>query len=91
MRVGLLYPDRDLDLNHPLPFGWEDLEHDLGLGTLLETMGEGDAYLVEVARKVLAQGLHTGIPAILHRQEAVREPWSNPGLRRGSTVWPTRP
>ncbi len=83
MRVGLLYPDRDLDLNHPLPFGWEDLEHDLGLGTLLETMGEGDAYLVEVARKVLAQGLHTGIPDILHRQEAVREALEQPGLAEG--------
>ncbi|WP_022797657.1 MutS-related protein [Thermus islandicus] len=73
MRVGLLFPDRDLRLNLPLPFAWEDLEQDLGLKAVLEAMAEGDNYLEEVARKVLAQGLTSDLSTILYRQGAVRE------------------
>ncbi|TBH16536.1 hypothetical protein [Thermus thermamylovorans] len=67
MRVGLLHPKGDLDLSLPLPHAWEEVEHDLGLGTVLEAMAEGDAYLLEVVRKVLAQGLALDPAAIPHR------------------------
>ncbi|GAB5602293.1 DNA mismatch repair protein MutS [Thermus sp. FJN-A] len=80
MRVGLLHPEQDLDLSRPLPFAWEEVEHDLGLGTVLEAMAGGDAYLMEVARKVLAQGLSSNPATILYRQEAVREVLQQPGL-----------
>lgn len=80
MRVGLLHPEQDLDLSLPLPHAWEEVEHDLGLGTVLEAMAEGDAYLLEVVRKVLAQGLALDPATIPHRQASVREALEQPGL-----------
>lgn len=80
MRVGLLHPGRDLDLTPPLPFAWEDVEHDLGLGSLLETMAEGDPFLREVARKVLAQGLSEPPEVARYRQASVGEALGNPSL-----------
>jgi DNA mismatch repair protein MutS len=80
VRVGLLFPDRDLDLAHPFPFGWEDVEHDLGLGDVYRAMAGEDGYLLEVVRKVLAQGLTSQAATVLHRQEAVREALERPDL-----------
>lgn len=80
MRVGLLFPDRDLDLAVPAPFGWSDVEHDLGLGSVVETMAQGDSTVQEVVRKVFAQGPSVDEPIIVHRQEAVREVLERPAL-----------
>lgn len=80
MRVGLLHPEEDLDLKRPLPYAWEEVEQDLGLGTVLEAMAEGDAFLLEVARKALAQGFALGPETIRYRQNTVREALEEPLL-----------
>ncbi|UZX14665.1 DNA mismatch repair protein MutS [Thermus sp. PS18] len=80
MRVGLLHPDEDLSLAKPLPYSWAEVEHDLGLGTVLEAMAEGDTYLLDVARQVLAQGLSQEARVIHHRQEVLREALEHPRL-----------
>ncbi|MDM7325175.1 MAG: DNA mismatch repair protein MutS [Thermus sp.] len=80
MRAGLLHPQEDLDLSRPLPFTWEEVEHDIGLGAVLEAMAEGDSFLEEVARKVLAQGLALDPAAILYRQGSVKEALAQPEL-----------
>jgi hypothetical protein len=53
----LLYRERDLDLEQPLPANAEALLHDLELPTLFDAMAAGDAYLREVAERVLLTSL----------------------------------
>ena len=62
-----MHPDRDLDLEQPLPANAEALIQDLELDTLLDTMARGDEYLRELATNCLLSSL-TDPEAILYRQ-----------------------
>lgn len=72
MKVLLLFPDRDLDLSQPLPPHALDLEQDLGLPILFNTMAQGDKFLLQVARQVLLSSL-TDPREIIYRQEILKD------------------
>jgi DNA mismatch repair ATPase MutS len=67
MKVYLMHPDRDLDLEQPLPANTGALSQDLELDTLLDAMARGDEYLSELATNCLLSSL-TDPEAILYRQ-----------------------
>ena len=53
MKVFLLHPERDIDLDAPLPPNEAELTQDLELTTLFTAMAPGDEVLRDVARRVL--------------------------------------
>ncbi|MCL6527902.1 MAG: DNA mismatch repair protein MutS [Thermaceae bacterium] len=81
MKVCLLYPDRNLDLQQPLPPQAEMLIEDLGLGVLFGTMAGEDPLLLEVAQKVVLASLPEP-SAILYRQAVLQDCLSHPALIR---------
>lgn len=77
MNVHLLHPDRDLDLEAPLPAHGEALREDLGLDVLLEVMAAGDRPLRNACERVLLTGIED--PAeIRYRQEVVADVLRSP-------------
>ena len=81
MKVHLMHPDRDLDLEQPLPANAEALIQDLELETLLNAMARGDDYLRELARKCLLLGL-TEPEAIRYRQRILGDCLEQPAIVR---------
>lgn len=81
MKAYLLYPDRDFDFEADLPSHHEDLIQDLELTTLLQAMALDDAYLAEVARKVLLAGLDEP-QAIRYRQQILTDCIAEPAMIR---------
>ena len=81
MKVYLMHPDRDLDLEPPLPANAESLIQDLELDTLLDAMARGDEYLRELATKCLLSSL-TEPEAILFRQRILRDCLEHPAIVR---------
>ncbi|MER3483344.1 MAG: DNA mismatch repair protein MutS [Meiothermus sp.] len=79
MKVCLLYPDRNLDLQQPLPPQAEMLMDDLGLGVLFGAMAGKDPLLLEVAQKVVLASLLEP-SAILYRQAVLQDCLSHPAL-----------
>jgi hypothetical protein len=76
-----MYADRDFDPDAALPANEPDLDADLELGILLDTMAGGDKFLLAVAR----QGLHSGLasPAeITYRQHVLADCTAQPGVVR---------
>ncbi len=69
MKVHLLYPDRDLDLEADPPPNAEALAQDLGIGILLDAMAGRDKFLYEVARRTIFASLHE--PTIIRYRQAV--------------------
>jgi hypothetical protein len=82
MNVRLLYPDRDLDLQRPLPWNAAALTQDLALDTLFKAMALEDAFLLDVGRKVLFQGLAADRDTVLYRQRVLRDCLKNPSVVR---------
>jgi hypothetical protein len=81
MKVHLLHPARDFDFTGKLAFGHEDLIQDLGLGTLLAAMSDGDKYLYDVSAKVLLTCL--GDPdEIRYRQRVLADCLAQPDVIR---------
>jgi hypothetical protein len=78
MKALLLHSDRDFDLMQEAPSHAADLTQDLALDTLFDAMAGGDAFVREVARKVLLAGHRNDIATILHRQQIVRDSLLNP-------------
>lgn len=72
MKVWLMHEDRDLDPQAPLPPNTADLEQDLGVDVLLETMSAGDPFLRDVSRQVILGALKDP-DAILYRQQIVAD------------------
>ena len=58
MKAYLLYQDRDFDFGADLPPGYEALNRDLELTTLLQAMAAGDKFLLELSVKVLLASMH---------------------------------
>ncbi len=69
MKVHLLYPDRALDPDGPVAAHAADLVADLELGSLLDAMAGGDAFLRETARRVLVAPVTD--PAGIHYRQAI--------------------
>lgn len=81
MKAYLMYPDRDLDLEQPLPFNEEDLVQDLELTTLWNAMARGDKFLYRVARHAILTGLKDP-EEICYRQEILQDCISHPEVIR---------
>lgn len=77
-----MHPDRDFDLQAPLPWNEAALTQDLELSTLLEAMARGDALVHDVARRALLTGWGNGPETIGYRQAVVRDAVGNPGMLR---------
>jgi hypothetical protein len=81
MKVHLMHPDRDFDVDQPEPPGADDLVDDLGLASLWSAMARGDAHVDAVARAALLSGLPD--PAdIRYRQEVLRDCLERPDVVR---------
>jgi DNA mismatch repair ATPase MutS len=76
-----MHPDRDLDLERPLPANAEALEQDLELGTILDVMAMGDHYLRRLAERALLLGL-TDPEAIHYRQQILADCLAHPTVVR---------
>lgn len=68
MKVFLLHPDRDVDLDADVPMQHEALTEDLGLGVVWNVMAAGDRYLWDVAREVVLTSL-TEADEVRYRQQ----------------------
>ncbi|NOZ72407.1 MAG: DNA mismatch repair protein MutS [Chloroflexi bacterium] len=72
MKVLLLYSDRDLDPEQPLPPNADDLVQDLELNTLFNAMAQDDAFVFDVVKQVVLSGL-TDRQEIRYRQDILRD------------------
>ena len=77
MKVGLLHPDRDLDLKPQLPWQLSALiNDDLELGRLYAAMAAGDTFLLDTAKKVVP--LTVSDPdVIIYRQQVLADCLAN--------------
>jgi DNA mismatch repair ATPase MutS len=73
MKVLLMHPDRDFDLQQKLPRNEAALTQDLELNTLLQAMAGGDQFLLDIARKALLSALSNDSNTILYRQEILKD------------------
>lgn len=77
MRVRLLHPEHDIDLSPRLPNAVAFLiEDDLELTRLYNAMADGDAFLLDVAKKVVALSV-TDPDIILYRQQVLADCMAN--------------
>ncbi|HUC19860.1 MAG TPA: DNA mismatch repair protein MutS [Acetobacteraceae bacterium] len=81
MKAFLMYPDRDFDMEQPLPSAAEALTQDLGLPIVLAAMAGGDAFLKEVATKAIL-GSTDDVDTIRYRQAILRDGLANPKVVR---------
>jgi DNA mismatch repair ATPase MutS len=80
MKAFLLYRDQDFDLQRKLPPNEQALIQDLELNTLFNAMALGDAFLLDVAKKVILSSV-TDLDSILYRQQILQD-----CLKNASTV-----
>ena len=69
MKAFLMYPDRDLDLEQPLPQNEQDLTQDLELDILFQSMALGDKFIYDVVRSVILTG--AADPDIIRYRQAI--------------------
>jgi len=81
MRVFLLYPDQDFDLQRELPLNEAALTQDLELNRLFNAMARGDRFLYEVAQKTVLSSLRSPDP-IRYRQDILKDCLKNPAIVR---------
>jgi DNA mismatch repair ATPase MutS len=81
MKVFLMYPDRDFDAKQALPWQADDLIQDLELSILLQTMAQGDDFILEIAHTALLSSL-TNPDNIRYRQEILQDCLNNPDIVR---------
>ncbi len=65
-----------------LPWNADDLERDLALTSLLQTMARGDEWIFEVSRRVLLEGVQSDLETILYRQAILRGCLNQPAVVR---------
>ena len=82
MKALLMYPDRDFDLQVALPGHEQTLSEDLELTAIQHAMAGEDAFLAEVAHKVLLSSLKNDSETILHRQAIMKDCLKNPNVAR---------
>ena len=77
MKVRLLHPERDVDLQPQLPWQISALTNDdLELGRLYDAMAAGDTFLLETAKKVIPLTV-TDPDVILYRQQVLADCLAN--------------
>ncbi len=81
MKPHLLYRDREFEWGGPLPWNSDDLQVDLDLAPLLDTMAGGDPFLRETAEQVLLLGLDEP-SEIVYRQAVVADCLAAPTVVR---------
>ena len=81
MKVHLMHPTETFDPERELPAHAPDVEADLGLGSLIAVMAQGDRFLEGVSRSALFQSL-TEPSAIVYRQDVLDDCVRNPDLVR---------
>lgn len=81
MKVHLMHPEQPFDPERKLPDHAPDVEADLGLGSLIAVMAQGDPFLEGLARSALFQSL-TEPNAIVYRQDVLEDCLQNPDLTR---------
>jgi DNA mismatch repair ATPase MutS len=72
MKAFLMYRDRDFDLQKESPPNSAELVRDLEMDTLLGAMSDGDAFLLEVAKKAVLASLEQ-TEDILYRQQVLAD------------------
>jgi len=82
MKALLMHRDRDFDLQQELLCNDSSLMQDLELDTLFLAMADSDAFLLDVARRVLFSGLQNDVGTILYRQAALKDCLKNPAAVR---------
>jgi DNA mismatch repair ATPase MutS len=82
VKAFLMHRDRDFDLEREPPPGAQDLLQDLELEVLFKAMANGDAFLLETARQAVLGSL-TEVPAVLYRQDVLRDCIANAATVRG--------
>ncbi len=81
MKAFLMHPDRDFDLQRPLPPNEAALTQDLELNTLLDAMALGDKFLFEVAKRAVLTSLDDP-EAIVYRQHILADCLEQPSIVR---------
>ena len=81
MKVRLLHPDRDADLEREVPPGSAALEQDLGLQAVLDAMAHRDPFVRERARRELLLELDEP-ETIAYRQDVLADFLGHPELAR---------
>lgn len=76
MKVYLLYPDKDFNMNKELPPNWQDLVLDLGLDVMLSHMSGSDKFLFNISNQVLSS-FETDINVIRYRQDILKDTLKN--------------
>jgi hypothetical protein len=82
VKVFLMYPDHDFDIDAELPVNTGELTADLGLDILLDTMAAGDDFL----RTAAEHGLHAGLisPAsVTYRHHVLADCVAHPAVVQG--------
>ena len=82
MKAHLLHRDADFDLRRTLPWNEAALVTDLSLNTLFTAMARGDAFVLEVARKVILLGFDNDLETIRYRQKILQDCLNQPAVVR---------
>jgi hypothetical protein len=76
-----MYPDRDFDIEHPLPWNALDLAQDLELNALFTAMSREDKFLYEVTRRAVFSSI-SDIATIRYRQAILADCLAYPDALR---------
>jgi len=79
VKVFVLHPDRDLDLQGELPTNQNDLTQDVELNTLLQAMADGDRFLFDIPTRALFSSLRDP-STIVCRQHVLQDCLDQPAL-----------
>ncbi|MGH6967701.1 MAG: MutS-related protein [Stellaceae bacterium] len=83
MKAHLLYRDCDADLGRSLPWNEAALTVDLALDTPFKAMARDDAFIAEVAKKVILAGFDAIDPETIHyRQKILQDCLQQPAVVR---------
>ncbi len=82
MKVLLMYPDRDFDMNAAPPLHGRDLMDDLELHTLIQSMAGDDEFLITAARAALLGAVRATKETVEHRQAVLRDALAHPDVVR---------
>jgi hypothetical protein len=82
MKAFLMHPDRDFDLERPLPVNEGDLRRDLELDTLFQAMAANDELVLDVVKKAVLAAMSNDVATIRYRQQAMKDCLGNPDVIR---------
>jgi hypothetical protein len=82
MKALLMHPDRDFDLERPLPANADVLIRDLELDVIFQAMAGDDALLQKVARQAVLDAADNDVETVRYRQEVLRDCLAQPQLVR---------